>query len=110
MLGHTYMWVVGVSNEGKKTLIGPFEDKIEALNAEDDLHEAKTYSLKTRDRTKATRIIKEKFRESGHGVDSALQRVSHKPTERGLVDTISDKLQGRKKSPEESIFDGDPFE
>lgn len=121
MPGHSYIWVFGITNEGRKIVTGPFQDKLEAQNAEEDLFEAQQYVLPTRDRTKAVRSIKQKLHQGGVPIDRALERVRNKPISIGSEEEESDEesffgnLKNRvgqlksRTSPEEEIFEGDPF-
>lgn len=121
-MAHSYIWVFGITNEGKRILAGPFQDNYEAQNAVDDLAMSEQYTLATRDRSKAARIVKQKLRETGVPTDQALKRV-HKPSSDypgeemdpdepdGFMDNLKNRfnqVRGR-KSPEEEIFEGDPF-
>ncbi|KKN75320.1 hypothetical protein LCGC14_0381720 [marine sediment metagenome] len=121
-MAHTYFWVFGVTREGKRILAGPFLDELEAANAEDDLEVTRRYRLPTRDRTKATSIVKQKLREDGVPTDDALKRISHRDVD-DLEENSGGLLSGAKerfkqlgattashnRPPEEDIFEGDPF-
>lgn len=121
-MAHNYFWVFGVTREGRRILTGPFLDELEAANAEDDLEATRRYRFPTKDRTKATRMVKQKLREGGVPTDDALRRIHHEDPE-DEEDTDSffgnakmrlNQLGGsREKTPvdpsSESIFEGDPF-
>ena len=122
-MARTYFWVFGVTREGKRVLAGPFLDELEAANAEDDLEATRRYRLPTKDRSKATSIVKQKLREDGIPTDDALKRISHRDindyededdssffgSARQRLKQLGTTVTSRNKAPEESIFEGDPF-
>ncbi|KKL45934.1 hypothetical protein LCGC14_2350650 [marine sediment metagenome] len=118
-MARTYFWVFGVTREGKRILAGPFLDELEAANAEDDLEATRRYRLPTKDRSKATSIVKQKLREDGVPTDDALKRISHRDIDeddsslfdgaRQRFKQLGTTVTSRNKAPEESIFEGDPF-
>ena len=122
-MAHTYFWVFGITREGKRILAGPFLDELEAANAEDDLEATRRYRLPTKDRSKATSIVKQKLREDGVPTDDALKRMSHRDTDdyedkdnssffgntKRRFKQLGTTVTSRNKTPEESIFEGDPF-
>lgn len=121
-MAHTYFWVFGVTREGKRILAGPFLDELEAANAEDDLEATRRYRLPTKDRSKATSIVKQRLREEGVPTDDALKRMSHRDVDfeedkgGGFLGDAKERFKQlgastttHNKPPEEDIFDGDPF-
>jgi len=128
-MAHNYLWVFGVTREGRRVLTGPFLDELEAANAEDDLEATRKYKFPTRDRSKATRMVKQKLRETGVPTDDALKRIHHEEPgddyddfeDSGGGDSNSfldnakmrlNQLSGsarKRDEPDESIFEGDPF-
>lgn len=121
-MAHTYFWVFGITREGKRILAGPFLDELEAANAEDDLEATRRYRLPTKDRSKATSMVKQKLREDGVPTDHALKRISHRDVDNledssgGLFDGAKTRFKqlgttaiSRNRPPEEDIFEGDPF-
>lgn len=81
MFGKRYIWIHGTTPEGRGVVVGPFSDKIQAMQAEDELVKSKSYTLDTRNQAKATRQIKAILMKEGIGVDRAMDRKLHRSIE-----------------------------
>lgn len=74
-----YWWCLGMAS-GKTILIGPYDSEADAVEAgfrAFDGGNFETYELKTRDRAKATQMVKYKIHEGGKSLDEAMQPISH---------------------------------
>ena len=72
-----YFYVFGWTKENKKVCLGPFMSASEADGKLAELEDGETFELKTRDLSKATRIIKAELLSRGEEPDEALRRHLH---------------------------------
>lgn len=77
-----YYWVLGYTDGGKRCVLGPCRDSIEAYELADGLNESEVFELKTRDQSKAVKQIRVTLLRRGGTADEAIARQLH---EKGLV-------------------------
>lgn len=77
MFGQTYFWCFGFTDLGKTVVLGPYmtRDELEVAAIGLDKHEV--FTMKTRDKSRATQQIKAELLERGENPDEALRRMLH---------------------------------
>lgn len=78
-----YFWCFGLAN-GKPVLIGPYSSEAEATEAgfrAFDGGNFETYEFKTKDRGKATQMVKYIQHEGGKPLSEALEPIGHQTVE-----------------------------
>lgn len=75
--GQNFYYVFGFTREGKKVCLGPFMSQQDADGKLAELDDGEIFELKTRDLSKATRIIKAELMSRGEEADEALKRMLH---------------------------------
>jgi len=72
-----YYYVFGFTKEGKKVCLGPMMSSQEADGKLAELDDGEVFELRTRDLSKATRIIKAELMSRGEEPDEALRHMLH---------------------------------
>jgi len=73
----SFYYVFGFTKEGRKVCLGPFMDSHEADGKLAELDDGEVFELKTKDLSKATRIIKAELMSRGEDADEALRHMLH---------------------------------
>jgi len=106
VFGRRYIWVFGHTSSGKRVLVGPFTDEVDAEEVGGELDEVQYFKLKTRSQQKATGEVRALLLKQGYSPDGSLKRQLHS---RGL-EREGVSLPAREVIPEEeSVFGRDPF-
>ncbi len=72
-----FYYVFGFTKSGKRISLGPLMTQQEADGKLAELDDGEVFELKTRDLSKATRIIKAELMSRGEEPDEALKRMLH---------------------------------
>jgi len=72
-----FFYVFGFTKEGRKVCLGPMMTQQEADGKLAELDDGEVFELRTRDLSKATRIIKAELMNRGEDADEALKRMLH---------------------------------
>lgn len=107
-----YYWVLGYSTSGKRALIGPYANEVQANEACDSLDDPEVFEFDTKSQQKATKLVKAIIYDREGDMDEALtKQLHHKGLgQEGTKVRFANPSKALATGDDEDLFHGNPFE